>query len=150
MKAIIQRVRTADVTIDGACTAKIDKGLVILLGVAQNDTPGMAEYLADKTANLRIFEDEAGKLNLSMLDIGGAALVVSNFTLVADVKKGRRPSFIEAARPETAEPLYMHFVEKLRAAGVPDVQTGSFGADMLINIANDGPVTILMDTDALM
>jgi D-tyrosyl-tRNA(Tyr) deacylase len=150
MKAVIQRVSSAEITIGDVRTAHIGKGLVILLGIAQGDSPRMAEYLADKIANLRIFEDDAGKMNRSTLEVGGAALVVSNFTLIADAKKGRRPSFVEAARPETAEPLYEHFVSRMRAAGVAEVQTGEFGADMLINIANDGPVTLVLDTDTLL
>lgn len=150
MRAVIQRVSRADLSIDGEVKAEIGKGFVVLLGVAQNDNPRMAEYLAEKTANLRIFEDEQNKLNLSLLDIGGDVLIVSNFTLIANVKNGRRPSFTEAARPETAEPLYEYFVEQIKKAGVQKVETGVFGADMLINIANDGPVTIIMDTDDMM
>lgn len=150
MKAVIQRVSSADIKIAGQKTAKIGEGLVVLLGIADSDSPRMAEFLADKTANLRIFEDEAGKMNLSALDIGGAVLVVSNFTLIADAKKGRRPSFVEAARPETAEPLYELFARRIKEAGITDVQTGEFGADMLINISNNGPVTLILDTDTLL
>ena len=120
--------------------------MVVLLGVGPEDGEEQARYLAEKIANLRIFEDEAGKMNLSLLDVGGEAIVVSQFTLYADTAKGRRPSFVRAAPPEIAEPLVEHFVELLQEKGVP-TQTGRFGAEMLVDIANDGPVTIWMERD---
>lgn len=150
MKAVLQRVLSAGVTIDGQTVAQIGPGLMILLGIAEGDTSKEAQFLAEKVAGLRIFSDTEDKMNLSLLDIGGNALVVSNFTLCADSKKGRRPSYTAAARPEQAEPLYELFVSQLAQAGVPQVQTGRFGADMKISILNDGPVTIILDTDEIM
>lgn len=126
--------------------SRIDKGLAILLGVAKNDSAKDINYLAEKIANLRIFEDDAGKMNLSIIDIGGQALVVSQFTLVADCKKGRRPGFDKAAPPNMAEVLYNDFVAVLKACGVP-VETGKFQAHMLFNIENDGPVTLVLDSE---
>ena len=134
---------------DGEITGSVDAGLVVLIGATHQDTEAEAQLLARKTAHLRIFEDEAGKMNLSALDVGGGILVVSQFTLYANCKKGRRPSFIEAAPPEVAEPLIEHFVDKLREAGVVRVETGVFRAYMLVEIHNDGPVTIILDTDKL-
>ncbi len=145
MRALIQRVKNAAVTIDGAVQGQIDKGLLILLGVCEGDTEQDAAYLADKCAGLRIFTDENDKMNLSCADIGGGLLVVSQFTLYGDCKKGKRPNFMRAARPETAIPLYEHFIQQCKASGLP-VETGTFGADMQVSLVNDGPVTIWMDT----
>jgi D-tyrosyl-tRNA(Tyr) deacylase len=145
MRAVIQRVRSASVTVDGLQISRIGKGVAVLLGVAKGDCVRDANYLAEKIANLRIFEDDAGKMNLSILDIEGEALVVSQFTLLGDCRKGRRPGFDKAAAPNEAESLYNDFVEMLRACGVP-VRTGKFQARMLFAIENEGPVTILLDT----
>ncbi len=144
MRVVVQRVRQAQVSVDGKPVAAIGPGVVVLVGVTHTDTPEEARWLAQKVAGLRIFEDAEGKMNLGLLDVGGEALVVSQFTLYADARKGRRPSFGEAAPPEIAEPLVQRFAEELAAAGVP-VQTGVFGAHMLVEIHNDGPVTILLD-----
>jgi D-tyrosyl-tRNA(Tyr) deacylase len=135
--------------VDGEITGTVDTGLVVLIGATHQDTEAEAQKLAHKTAHLRIFEDEAGKMNLSALDVGAGILVVSQFTLYADCKKGRRPSFTKAAPPEVAEPLIEHFVDQLREAGVVRVETGVFRAYMLVEIQNDGPVTIILDTDKL-
>ncbi len=147
MRAVVQRVREASVSIEGERVGEIGKGLMILLGVAQGDSEREARYLAEKIAHLRIFADERGKFNLSALDVGAQALVVSQFTLYGDVRKGRRPSFISAAPPEVAEPLVEEFIDSLRAVGL-QVESGRFGAMMLVNIANDGPVTLILDTEA--
>ena len=144
MRALLQRVSKASVTVEGQTISAIGKGLLILLGVGHGDGEGQAKFLAEKIANLRIFEDEQGKTNLSILDVKGAAIVVSQFTLYADVRKGRRPSFTDAALPEIAEPLVDHFAELLRGHGVP-TQTGKFGAHMEVEIHNDGPVTIWLE-----
>lgn len=144
MRVVIQRVINGRVTIAGDLIAEIKNGVVVLLGVGPNDGEEQARYLTEKIANLRIFEDETGKMNRSLLEIGGEAIVVSQFTLYADTKKGRRPSFTDAAPPEIANPLVDRFVEWLTCQGVP-TQTGVFGADMLVEIANDGPVTIWME-----
>ena len=146
MKVVIQRVLRASVTADGVPAGKCGHGLLLLVGVVPADTARDAELLAAKIAKMRIFTDENDKMNLSVLDIGGSALAVSNFTLAADISHGNRPSFIGAAKPELATPLYEHFCEALRAAGVP-VETGVFGADMQIDTVCDGPVTILADSD---
>lgn len=146
MRIVIQRVRRGRVSVDGETVAEIGKGLVVLAGIGPEDGEAQAAYLAEKTANLRIFADAEGKTNLSCLDVGGEMIVVSQFTLYADTRKGRRPSFINAAPPEIAEPLVERFAELLRAQGVP-VQTGEFGASMLVEIENDGPVTIVIDKD---
>lgn len=146
MRIVIQRVRRGRVSVDGETVAEIGKGLVVLAGIGPEDGEAQAAYLAEKTANLRIFADAEGKTNLSCLDMGGEMIVVSQFTLYADTRKGRRPSFINAAPPEIAEPLVERFAELLRAQGVP-VQTGEFGASMLVEIENDGPVTIVIDRD---
>ncbi len=146
MKVVIQRVMRASVTADGVPAGKCGHGLLLLVGVVPADTVHDAELLAAKIAKMRIFTDENDKMNLSVLDIGGSALAVSNFTLAADISHGNRPSFIGAAKPELATPLYEHFCEALRAAGVP-VETGVFGADMQIDTVCDGPVTILADSD---
>lgn len=149
MRAVLQRVSGASVTIDGAQSRSIGPGFVILLGVTDTDDEKTAKQLAQKIAVLRVFPDGQGKLNLSLLDTGGAALVVSNFTLYADARKGRRPSFVKAARPPRSDMLYQHFVQCLADAGVQDVKTGEFGADMLVNIQNDGPVTLILDSEEL-
>ena len=145
MKAVLQRVRNASVTVDDVEISRIGRGLAILLGVEKGDGAKEVNYLAEKIANLRIFEDDAGKMNLSILDIGGEALVVSQFTLLGDCKKGRRPGFDQAAAPDIANTLYNEFVQMLNACGVL-VKTGRFQAKMLFSIENDGPVTILLDT----
>jgi len=147
MKAVIQRVTSSSVTVDGKIVGEIGQGLNILLGVVKGDDDDAAELLARKIAQLRIFRDEAGKMNLSVLDIGGAALVVSQFTICADLQKGNRPSFINAALPREAEVLYESFCSRLRYNGVTQVETGAFGGDMDVKIENQGPVTIIMDTD---
>jgi D-aminoacyl-tRNA deacylase len=148
MRGIVQRVSRAQVTVDGNIIAKIDRGLLVLLGVTLDDNEAAADYLADKIAGLRIFEDADGKMNLDVGAIGGAVLVVSQFTLYGDVRRGKRPSFDAAARPELAEKLYNHFVERIRAAGLP-CQTGKFQAMMQVELVNDGPVTILLDSAKL-
>jgi D-tyrosyl-tRNA(Tyr) deacylase len=144
MRALLQRVKSGKVTVDNRPVAQIGRGLVILLGIGQGDTEEQAEFMAEKIATLRIFEDSESKFNLSLLDVGGEALVVSQFTLYADARKGRRPSFTEAARPETAEPLVEKFTNLLRARGVK-TQAGVFAAHMLVEIENDGPVTIWLE-----
>jgi D-tyrosyl-tRNA(Tyr) deacylase len=144
MRALIQRVSSGKVSVAGETIAQIGQGLVILLGIGHGDGEQQAVFLAEKIANLRIFEDEAGKTNLSILDIGGAALVVSQFTLYADTRKGRRPSFTDAALPDLAAPLVERFAALLRGHGVP-TQTGQFGAHMQVEIHNDGPVTIWLE-----
>jgi D-aminoacyl-tRNA deacylase len=144
MRAVCQRVTRARVTVDGAITGEIGRGLVVLLGVARADTDADADRLAGKVARLRVFEDGEGKFAHSLLDVGGAALVVSQFTLIADTQKGNRPSFVEAAPPEAAEPLYERFAAGLAAAGVA-VEQGRFGARMEVELVNDGPVTIVLE-----
>jgi len=145
MRAVLQRVRSASVTVNGERISAIGRGLLILLGVTQDDDPLAASKLAEKTATLRIFEDETGKMNLSVRDVAGEALVVSQFTLYADCKKGRRPSFANAASPDEARELYERFCEVLAGLGVP-THRGQFGAKMIVSLENDGPVTILLDT----
>ncbi len=145
MRAVIQRVTHAGVIVDGTQIAAIGSGLLVLLGVENGDDEKSAEYLAEKTAGLRIFEDAAGKMNLSVLDCAGEVLVVSQFTLLADCRKGRRPGFSAAAVPKLAEPLCDYFVAQLQHRGVK-VQTGQFRADMKVDLVNDGPVTILLDS----
>jgi D-tyrosyl-tRNA(Tyr) deacylase len=147
MRAILQRVTGGSVTVTGNVVGQIGPGYVILLGVTHTDSPVELKKLVEKTVNLRVFEDEQGKMNRSVLEVGGEVLVISQFTLFADTKKGRRPSFIKAAPPEIAEPLVAQFVEALRAAGLPKVAAGVFGAHMQVHIKNDGPVTIMLDTD---
>ena len=144
MRVLIQRVSKASVTVEGQTISATGNGLMILLAVGHGDTEEQVRFLAEKVANLRIFEDEQGKTNLSILDVKGAAIVVSQFTLYADTRKGRRPSFIDAALPDVAEPLVNRFVELLRGHGVP-TQTGKFGAHMEVEIHNDGPVTIWLE-----
>jgi len=145
MRAVLQRVRRAKVTVGEDVTGEIGVGWLVLLGVAPDDTRKEADWLADKVANLRAFADAAGKMNLSMQDVGGAVLVVSQFTLYGDCRKGRRPSFIGAAPPQLAEPLYEAFVISLKALGVR-VATGRFAADMQVELVNDGPVTFVLET----
>ena len=144
MKAVLQRVKQGSVIVEGNIAAEIGQGLVILLGVGPEDDLAVAQILADKVAHLRIFEDEHDKMNLSVLDVGGAAIVVSQFTLYANTDKGRRPSFNNAAKPKKAEPLVEAFTERLIERGVP-TQTGIFGAHMDVALVNDGPVTIVME-----
>ncbi|MCY4147427.1 MAG: D-aminoacyl-tRNA deacylase [Chloroflexi bacterium] len=146
MRVLLQRVSSASVTVDGSVTGAIGLGLLALVGVTNDDTTEIAQRLAQKTANLRVFGDAAGKMNLSLLDVGGGALVVSQFTLYADARKGRRPSYIAAARPNLAEPLVRHFADCLGQAGAQTVQHGVFGAHMQVAIHNDGPVTIWLDS----
>lgn len=148
MRAVIQRVTRAKVTVDGEVIGEIGNGLVVLLGIARDDTKVEAAYLVDKIANLRIFDDEDGKMNLSVKDVGGALLIVSQFTLYGDVRRGLRPSWIDAAPPEVAGPLYDFFVRQARST-VDDVATGKFQAMMQVELVNDGPVTILLDSNKL-
>ncbi|RMF42673.1 MAG: D-tyrosyl-tRNA(Tyr) deacylase [Deltaproteobacteria bacterium] len=145
MRAVIQRVSEARVRVDGQVVGRIDAGLLVLLGVGREDTERDVDYLADKIAGLRIFEDEAGKMNLSVLDVGGAVLAVSQFTLYGDCRKGRRPGFSDAAPPEEADRLYRLFVEALEARGL-SVATGIFQAHMQVELINDGPVTMLLSS----
>ena len=144
MRILLQRVAHARVSVDNQIIAEIGSGLVLLVGVGPTDSEDQARYLAGKIANLRIFEDQDGKMNLSLLDVGGGALVVSQFTLFADTRKGRRPSFTDSAPPDIAQPLVDRFASLLEEQGVP-TQSGEFGAHMLVEIANDGPVTILLE-----
>ena len=146
MRACIQRVSQASVEVDGETTGRIGRGLVVLLGVGQDDGQREVDFLADKVTGLRIFEDEAGKMNRSLAEASGAMLVVSQFTLYGDVRKGRRPSFTDAAPPELAERLYEAFVDRVQSQGV-EVATGVFRAHMLVSLVNDGPVTIWLDTE---
>jgi D-tyrosyl-tRNA(Tyr) deacylase len=149
MRAVIQRVREGRVSVEGQTIGEIGQGLVILLGAGHDDGQVQADKLADKIVNLRIFADAEGKTNLSILDVGGEALVISQFTLYADCRKGRRPSFVHAAHPDVAEPLVDYFADRLRQAGIRRVETGEFGAMMLVELHNDGPFTIFLDTDDL-
>jgi len=144
MRVILQRVSQASVSVGDQTIAQIGPGLLLLVGVSPSDQPDQARYLAEKIANLRIFEDQAGKMNRSLLDVGGEAIVVSQFTLFADTRKGRRPSFTDAAQPQIAQPLVDQFAASLTRLGVP-TQSGEFGAHMLVEIANDGPVTIILE-----
>lgn len=145
MRACIQRVKQANVTIDNEIVGKIDKGLVILLGITHQDTEKEAEYLANKIVNLRIFEDESNKFNLSLLDINGEVLIISQFTLYGDCRKGRRPDFTQAGSPKLAKELYIKFIEMMKKTGIR-VAEGKFGAKMLVDIHNDGPVTLILDS----
>lgn len=145
MRAVVQRVTRAEVRVDGAVTGQIEKGLVVLLGVGRGDTEAEAAWMIDKIAGMRIFADDAGKMNLSLEDIGGGLLVVSQFTLYGDTRKGRRPSFIDAAPPEVASALYDDFVELARARGL-QVGTGVFQAMMEVDLVNDGPVTLIVES----
>lgn len=148
MRAVVQRVSRANVTVEGRVAGQIGAGLLVLLGVSRTDNAEAASYLAEKIVNLRIFSDESGKMNLSLLDVRGAALVVSQFTLYGDTRGGRRPSYIQAAPPEQASQLYEEFVRSLRALSVP-VETGVFQAHMQVGLVNDGPVTILLDSEKI-
>lgn len=145
MRAVVQRVVGSRVLVDGETTGEINKGLMVLLGVEEEDTEADADYMAEKIVGLRIFEDTEGKMNLSLADVDGDILVVSQFTLLGDCRKGRRPSFIRAARPEEADRLYRHFVETCQGMGVR-VEEGIFRAEMLVQIENDGPVTLILDS----
>lgn len=147
MRAVVQRVTEANVTVEGKVVGAIGPGLLVFLGVAESDEPKDLEFLVKKVPALRIFADEVGKMNLSVLDTKGSVLVVSQFTLIADTKGGNRPAFTGAARPEKAQPAYETFVERLRALGIP-VATGVFGADMKVRLLNDGPVTLILDSRA--
>jgi len=150
MRAVLQRVSRGAVRVNGETVGEIGAGFVILVGVGHGDGEPQAQWLARKIAGLRVFEDAEGKFNRSLLEVGGSCLVVSQFTLFADARKGRRPSFVQAAPPEVAEPLIERFAALLRAEGVPHVAMGVFGARMAVEIHNDGPVTIWLDTDELM
>lgn len=145
MRIVLQRVREASVSVGGERISEIDAGLLLLVGVADGDAEAEADWLAEKVAGLRVFRDQEGKMNRSVRDAGGGVLAVSQFTLLADTRKGKRPSFINAAPPEKAEPLFDYFCERLRAAGVDPVETGRFGAMMDVALVNDGPVTILLE-----
>lgn len=148
MRAVIQRVTHARVTIDGKTHGEIGRGFLILLGVCEGDTEAEAVYLADKCTGLRVFTDENDKMNLALADVGGELLVISQFTLYGDCRKGKRPNFMRAARPELAIPLYEAFLARCRESGLK-VETGEFGADMQVELLNDGPVTIFMDTEEM-
>lgn len=148
MRFVIQRVTEASVTIDGEISGKIGKGYLVLIGVADTDTKELADKMIRKMIGLRIFEDEQGKTNLSLADVGGGLLLVSQFTLYANCKRGNRPSFIEAGKPDMANEMYEYIIEKCRES-VEKVQTGEFGADMKVQLLNDGPFTILLDSDQL-
>jgi D-tyrosyl-tRNA(Tyr) deacylase len=146
MRVVVQKAKRGKVTVEGRVTGEIGQGLVLLVGFTHNDTTEDLKWMVDKIIHLRIFEDEEGKMNRSLLDVGGKILSVSQFTLYADARKGRRPGFTDAARPEVATPLYNQFNEILRAQGI-QVETGIFGASMEVELVNDGPVTILLDSD---
>lgn len=146
MRAVVQRVSRADVTVAGEVTGAIGKGFMVLLGVGEGDTPRDADYVADKIANLRVFEDADGKMNLSLADVGGGVLLISQFTLYGDTRHGRRPSFIRAARPEAAVPLYERVKDALLGMGIM-VQTGVFQTHMDVSLVNDGPVTLMIDSE---
>lgn len=148
MRAVVQRVTQGSVTVEGQVTGAIGKGFVVLLGVGEEDTEKDADYIADKVVNLRVFEDAEGKMNLSLLDVGGSVLAVSQFTLYGDCRKGRRPGFTQAAGPEKAKALYDYFTDKIRLAGI-QTEEGIFQAEMLVKIDNDGPVTMLLDSKKL-
>ncbi len=145
MRAVVQRVSSSKVTVDEEVVGKVNKGLLVLLGVTHDDTSKDVDYMVDKVTNLRIFEDENDKMNLSLKDIDGEILAVSQFTLYGDCRRGRRPSFSNAARPDVANPLYEEFVQKVRDLGI-NVGTGKFGAHMMVDLTNDGPVTILLES----
>ncbi len=149
MKFVIQRVTHASVTVDGAVLGKIEKGFMVLIGVEDSDTQAVADKMISKMLGLRIFEDEAGKMNLALKDVGGGLLLISQFTLYADCKKGNRPSFVKAGKPDMAEPMYEYIIEKCREQ-IENTQKGQFGADMKVELLNDGPVTIVLDSHELM
>ena len=148
MKFVIQRVTSADVKVDGETLGEIEKGFMVLIGVSDNDTKEIADKMVKKLVGLRIFEDEQGKTNLSLADVGGSLLLISQFTLYANCKKGYRPSFIEAGKPEMASDMYEYIIEKCKET-VPNVQRGKFGADMKVSLVNDGPFTIVLDSETL-
>ncbi|MGH7586192.1 MAG: D-aminoacyl-tRNA deacylase [Gemmatimonadales bacterium] len=147
MRVVLQRVTSASVTIEGEVTGRIGRGFLLLVGFTHTDTAAAADWMAEKVAGLRLFADDQGKMNLGLGEVGGGVLVVSQFTLYGDAEKGRRPSFVDAARPEAATPLYERFIERLRAAGL-EVATGRFGAMMDVALVNDGPVTLLLERTA--
>lgn len=149
MKAVLQRVTQANVVVDGQLISEIKQGFLVLLGVDNTDTKDDADVLSKKISGMRVFEDENGKMNLSLTDIGGSVLVISQFTLLADCRKGRRPSFVNAGAPQMANELYEYFCERIKADGIEDVKKGIFGADMKVSLLNDGPVTILLDSKEL-
>ena len=149
MKFVIQRVTHASVTVDGAVLGKIEKGFMVLIGIEDSDTQAVADKMISKMLGLRIFEDEAGKMNLALKDVGGGLLLISQFTLYADCKKGNRPSFVKAGKPDMAEPMYEYIIEKCREQ-IENTQKGQFGADMKVELLNDGPVTIVLDSHELM
>ena len=149
MKAVLQRVTHAQVVVEGELISKIDNGFLILLGVEQSDTKEHADVLSKKISGMRVFEDENGKMNLSLSDTNGSVLVISQFTLLADCRKGRRPSFVNAGAPDMANELYEYFCERIKADGIETVKKGVFGADMKVSLLNDGPVTILLDSKEL-
>ena len=149
MRVLLQRVTGGSVKVDGNIAGKVDIGFVALVGVTHSDSEIVAEKLATKTANLRVFADAEGKMNRSLLDVGGGVLVISQFTLYADARKGRRPSYVQAAQPEVAEPLVRYYADSLSRAGIEQVEHGVFGAMMQVEIHNDGPVTIMLDSDNL-
>lgn len=149
MKFVIQRVTHASVTVDRAVLGKIEKGFMVLIGVEDSDTQAVADKMISKMLGLRIFEDEAGKMNLALKDVGGGLLLISQFTLYADCKKGHRPSFVKAGKPDMAEPMYEYIIEKCREQ-IENTQKGQFGADMKVELLNDGPVTIVLDSHELM
>jgi len=147
MRVLLQRVTRAEVRVHGRVTGRIGHGYLLLVGITHADTESQLAKLAEKISGLRLFADAEGKMNLALADVGGAVLVVSQFTLYGDVRKGRRPSFIDAARPEVAIPLYERFIALLRERGVP-IETGEFGADMQVDLINDGPVTLMLDSES--
>lgn len=149
MKAVLQRVAHAQVVVDDKLISKIDKGFLVLIGVDSTDTKDDADILSKKISGMRVFEDENGKMNLSLTDIGGSLLVISQFTLLADCRKGRRPSFVGAGAPDMANELYEYFCKRIIDDGITDVKKGVFGADMKVSLLNDGPVTILLDSKEL-
>ena len=145
MKLVVQRVKNSSVTVDNKIVGKIDKGYMVLLGVGPDDTEEIADYLVQKLVKLRIFEDENGKMNLSIKDIDGELLIISQFTLYADCNSGNRPSFVNAAKPEKANQLYEYFIQKCKEQNIRKVESGIFGADMKVELLNDGPVTIILE-----
>jgi D-tyrosyl-tRNA(Tyr) deacylase len=145
MRAVVQRVKSANVKVENKIKGSIEQGILLLLGIEETDGENDLEYMCDKVPNLRIFEDENGKMNKSLLDVGGSILVISQFTLLGDARKGRRPSFIAAARPEKAIPMYEKYIAEMKEKNI-FTQTGEFGADMKVELTNDGPVTILLDS----
>lgn len=149
MRAVVIRVSRAGITINGNPGGNIGRGFLVLVGICEGDGPEESAYLAKKCTELRVFEDENGKMNKSLADIGGSILAVSNFTLYADCSRGRRPDFFHAAKPAVAIPVYEHFLQQIRDTGIP-LETGEFGADMQIDHVNDGPVTLILDTDQMM